>query len=249
MLSRCQVARGASCFSGHPPFASHSIDHPPVHTLLNNPPPTKLSYKWYRAYESDVFADPAGLRAFFESWTLGLYPAALKWVMTAFDAPELIAVARGALCAGERALPRLQLLGYYGGVLAYYWVLATPTVGLLFGTYLYAAVNWFGVHYDEAFSSLQIPDHKGFLRFHVTPAGDLEMFALGLDAAPRSWREDPRWRTPHGGGNRGVPSWRARLPSRWAATTRRGTHTLLDTQPEESVRVVDYLFVPRHGTQ
>ena len=31
---------------------------------------------------------------------------------------------------------------------------------------------------------------------------------------PFSWREDPRWRTPQGGGSKDTPSHRARYPSR-----------------------------------
>jgi len=34
-------------------------------------------------------------------------------------------------------------------MLAYFWLLATPAVGLIFGTYLYLAVCYCGVHYDE----------------------------------------------------------------------------------------------------
>ena len=49
----------------------------------------------------------------------------------------------------------VQALGYYIGMLCYYWVLATPAVGWLFGCYLYICVNWFGVHYDEVRCSLQ----------------------------------------------------------------------------------------------
>lgn len=74
-----------------------------------------------------------------------------------------------------------QAAAYYLGMLAYYWVLATPSVGFLFGAYLYLSVNWFHVHYDEAFSSLQIPHHKGFSRIHVTPQGDLHVFGLAMD--------------------------------------------------------------------
>ena len=48
-------------------------------------------------------------------------------------------------------------------------LLATPTVGFLFGMYLYVCVNLFHVHYDEAFSALQVRNFKGFLRFHITP--------------------------------------------------------------------------------
>ena len=42
------------------------------------------------------------------------------------------------------------------------------------------------------------------------------MFGLALEKVPHSWREDPRWRTPHGGGNRELPAHRAKFPSRCA---------------------------------
>ena len=67
------------------------------------------------------------------------------------------------------------------GSLAYYWVLATPAVGFLFGCYLYIAVNWFHVHYDEAFSALRIPNFKGFSRLHINTDGDLEIYGLAMD--------------------------------------------------------------------
>lgn len=67
------------------------------------------------------------------------------------------------------------------GMLAYYWVLATPAVGFLFGCYLYIAVNWFHVHYDEAFSALRIPNFKGFSRLHINTDGDLEIYGLAMD--------------------------------------------------------------------
>lgn len=72
-------------------------------------------------------------------------------------------------------------MGYYAGMLAYYWVLATPAVGFLFGCYLYVAVNLFHCHYDEAFSALRIPHYKGFSRLHLTPSGDLVIYALAMD--------------------------------------------------------------------
>ena len=75
----------------------------------------------------------------------------------------------------------LQAGAYYMGMLAYYWVLATPAVGFLFGCYLYIAVNWFHVHYDEAFSALRIPNFKGFSRLHINTNGDLEVYGLAMD--------------------------------------------------------------------
>lgn len=77
--------------------------------------------------------------------------------------------------------PALQAGAYYMGMLAYYWVLATPAVGFLFGCYLYIAVNWFHVHYDEAFSALRIPNFKGFSRLHINTDGDLEIYGLAMD--------------------------------------------------------------------
>ena len=75
----------------------------------------------------------------------------------------------------------MQAAAYYMGMLAYYWVLATPAVGFLFGCYLYIAVNWFHVHYDEAFSALRIPNFKGFSRLHINADGDLEVYGLAMD--------------------------------------------------------------------
>ncbi|KAL4423131.1 hypothetical protein ABPG77_004814 [Micractinium sp. CCAP 211/92] len=207
-------------------------------------------YKWYRSYEVLHFPDPMGMRDQLERYSLGLYPATLKWVMAAFDVPEAIAVGRTAMCTGGlAALTRLQAAGFYLGVLAYYWLLATPTVGFLFGCYLYISVNWFHVHYDEAFSSLQVPHFKGFCRFHITRSGDLEMFGLALERVPHAWREDPRWRAPHGGGNRDQPAHRAKFPSRWVPVEER-PHMLRPPRmvppPEAQLKVVDYLLVPRY---
>ena len=32
-----------------------------------------------------------------------------------------------------------KVLAYYAGMMAYYWLLATPVVGLVFGVYLWAS--------------------------------------------------------------------------------------------------------------
>jgi hypothetical protein len=50
-------------------------------------------------------------------------------------------------------------------MLAYYWVLAIPAMGAVFGAYLYASLCFCHVHFDEAFSALRIPDFKGFSRW------------------------------------------------------------------------------------
>jgi len=75
----------------------------------------------------------------------------------------------------------MQAVGYYAGMLSYFWLLATPAVGFLFGCYLYVAVNVFHCHYDEAFSALRIPHYKGFSRIHLKENGDLVIYALAMD--------------------------------------------------------------------
>ncbi|RRT73538.1 hypothetical protein BHM03_00003458 [Ensete ventricosum] len=42
--------------------------------------------------ENEHFPDPTGLRARIEQWTFGLYPACIKYLMSAFDVPEVIEV-------------------------------------------------------------------------------------------------------------------------------------------------------------
>ncbi|KXZ46777.1 hypothetical protein GPECTOR_40g511 [Gonium pectorale] len=177
-------------------------------------------YRWYRAYEEEHFPDPMGLRAFLERCTLGLYPRALQAAMSLYDVPEMIAVARTAMCAAGGSLDpisRLQAVCYYAGMLAYYWLLATPAMGFVFGLYLYISVCWFHVHYDEAFSSLREANCKSFCRLHIGPGGDLRLYTLALDDVPNRWREDPSWRGPNGGGGGpgAAAAHEAHYPSRW----------------------------------
>jgi hypothetical protein len=139
----------------------------------------------------------------------------------------------------------LQVLAYYAGMLAYYWLLATPAMGFVFGLYLYICVNWFHVHYDEAFSALRVASYKAISRMHITPDGDLEIYTLGRDETPTSWREDPRWYGPSGGGNKGVPAHLARFPSRWVEWGRRKRSKGGPPEAGEGWKVVDYLRVPR----
>jgi hypothetical protein len=43
-----------------------------------------------------------------------------------------------------------------------------------------------GAHWNEAFSSLQIADWKGFLRLRVGARG-VRVWAVGVDRVPRGW--------------------------------------------------------------
>ncbi|MFS7972652.1 hypothetical protein Hanom_Chr09g00847341 [Helianthus anomalus] len=133
-----------------------------------------------------------GLKAHIEQWTFGLYPACIKYLLTAFDVPEVMAVTRTNICKnGMASLSRGSAVIYYASVFMYFWVLSTPVVSLVFGSYLYICVNWLHLHFDEAFSSLRIANYKSFTRFHIKEDGNLEVFTLAVDKVPEKWMVDP----------------------------------------------------------
>ncbi|VAH46687.1 unnamed protein product [Triticum turgidum subsp. durum] len=95
---------------------------------------------------------------------------------------KVMAVTRINICKnGMMSLSRSVLIMYYTSVFIYFWIFSTPVVSLIFGSYLYICINWFHIHFDEAFSSLRIANYKSFTRFHIKKDGDLEIFTLAVD--------------------------------------------------------------------
>ncbi|KAL6647234.1 hypothetical protein ACP70R_014671 [Stipagrostis hirtigluma subsp. patula] len=171
-------------------------------------------YEWYRSMESEHFPDPTGLRARLEQWTLGLYPACIKYLMSAFDVPEVMAVTRINICKnGMMSLSRSVLI-----------------------IYLYICINWFHIHFDEAFSSLRIANYKSFTRFHIKKDGDLEIFTLAVDKVPKGWKLDPKWEAEVRGPDQQVSHHR-KHPSKWRSAS--------SPDPVKSVRVVDHFTIER----
>ncbi|XP_076902544.1 uncharacterized protein LOC143557324 [Bidens hawaiensis] len=199
-------------------------------------------YEWYRQVESEHFPDPTGLRSRIEQWTFGLYPACIKYLMSAFDVPEVMAVTRSNICKnGMTSLSRGGATIYYASVFLYFWVFSTPVVSLIFGSYLYICINWLHLHFDEAFSSLRIANYKSFTRFHIKTDGDLEIFTLAVDKVPKEWKLDPGWdnevRQPH------QASHHRKFPSKWRANT-------FHQDPVNTVRIVDHFVIqPTHRLQ
>ncbi|XP_057974243.1 uncharacterized protein LOC131162100 isoform X2 [Malania oleifera] len=202
-------------------------------------------YQWYRSVESEHFPDPTGLRTRIEQWTFGLYPACIKYLMSAFDVPEVMAVTRSSICKkGMESLSRGGAIIYYASVFLYFWVFSTPVVSLVFGIYLYICINWLNLHFDEAFSSLRIANYKAFTRFHINRDGDLEVFTLAVDKVPKEWKLDPDWdeetKQPD------QPSHFRKYPSKWSAATPQ-------QDPLTTVRIVDHFVIqqtnkPDHGS-
>ncbi|KAE8729191.1 Calcineurin-like metallo-phosphoesterase superfamily protein isoform 2 [Hibiscus syriacus] len=192
-------------------------------------------YQWYRSVESEHFPDPTGLRERIEQWTFGLYPACIKYLMSAFDVPEVISVTRSNICKnGIQSLSRGGAIIYYASVFLYFWVFSTPVVSLVFGSYLYICINWLHIHFDEAFSSLRIANYKSFTRFHINPDGDLEVFTLAIDKVPKEWKLDPDWDEEA----KKPPKWShlRKHPSKWSASA-------IQQDPVNTVRIVDQFII------
>ncbi|KAI3522114.1 hypothetical protein L1887_11593 [Cichorium endivia] len=192
-------------------------------------------YEWYRSVESEHFPDPTGLRARLEQWTFGLYPACIKYLMSAFDVPEVMAVTRSNICKnGMGSLSRGGAIIYYASVFLYFWVFSTPVVSLVFGSYLYTCINWLHLHFDEAFSSLRIANYKSFTRFHIKDDGSLEVFTLAVDKVPKEWKVDSEWDNELK--QMQQLNHHRKYPSKWRANA-------FNQDPVNTVRIVDRFVI------
>jgi hypothetical protein len=206
------------------------------HNLLANSGYHTL-YEWYKSVENEHFPDPTGLRARIEQWTFGLYPACIKYLMSAFDVPEVMAVTRTNICKhGMESLSRSGAVIYYASVFLYFWVFSTPVVSMVFGSYLYICINWFHIHFDEAFSSLRIANYKSFTRFHILEDGDIEVFTLAVDKVPKDWKLDKDWDSEPKQSFK--MSYEREFPSKWGASTSQ-------QDPVNTVKIVDRFVIHR----
>ena len=61
--------------------------------------------------------------------------------------------------------------------------------GFVMGIYLLITLNIFGVHHNEAFSSLSLESYKNFLRFKIDEDGTLTVFPIGIERITKNWKE------------------------------------------------------------
>ncbi|KAI7737497.1 hypothetical protein M8C21_020982, partial [Ambrosia artemisiifolia] len=189
-------------------------------------------YEWYQTVENEYIPDPM-VRARIEQWTFGLYPTCIKYLMSAFDVPEVMVVTRTNICKnGMASLSRGSAILYYASVFPYFWVLSTPVASLVFGMYLYICINWLHLHFDEAFSSLRNPDYKSFTRLHIKEDGNLEVFTLAVDKVPKEWNVDSAWNNETE--QQHQFSHQRFHPSKWSAILQ---------DPIETVKIVDSFVI------
>ena len=79
-----------------------------------------------------------------------------------------------------------------GGHTFNYWIFYVWFIlpGFMIGRYFLLSLNAYGEQWNEAFSSLRIPDWKHFIRLHIGKDGALTIFPIGIWRVPRVWRND-----------------------------------------------------------
>jgi hypothetical protein len=97
---------------------------------------------------------------------LGWFSARIWWEHGGFRTPQHMFVSGVIVFAGG-------------------WIVGSEIMGV----YLWASLNLFGRHQNEAFSSLRIADYKSFLRMHIDRDGVLTIYAIGIARIPRVWRQ------------------------------------------------------------
>jgi len=94
----------------------------------------------------------------------------------------------------EALLPsRAHRLLYHITAVLFYWIFSTPLAAFVVALYLFVSVNFLGLHYTEAFSSMRMEDFKNFLRCHIDKNGVLSIYSIGVEKVPRRWQQDTEW--------------------------------------------------------
>jgi hypothetical protein len=182
---------------------------------------------WSGAIANFIFGTGADVFAWFFRLPV------LSSTLYVFDLPGLVATkhykicevlcANGAECMISTDLTKFLLIDrktlvvYLCAVFLYFAIMAVPTAGGVFGTWLAIMLNVFKNQYNEGFSSLRIPHWKNFLKIYIDDGGDLEVFCVGLHRVPLRWKRDPEWSEVGDRDNatKGMPSWRQKKPSKW----------------------------------
>jgi hypothetical protein len=94
-------------------------------------------------------------------------------------------------------LVAITLAGVVGG--AWFALLATGLAGVLgalagslaVGLYLALSLALVDAHPNEAFAAARLTGYRNFLRLHIDDAGDLTVYALGIDRSVSRWKVVP----------------------------------------------------------
>lgn len=126
---------------------------------------------------------------------------------------------------------RTMMVLYYLHLLFFYWVLVTPLVSVVIGSYLFVSATVFDSLYDAAYSAFQIEDFKSFVRFRIDArTRELHGYVVAEKVVPKVWELDPKHLAEMTDSKQqSLPPHLRVTPSRWCSVTRTegcGAHLL-----------------------
>lgn len=94
-----------------------------------------------------------------DPYSFGLFSTLVKVITIAADVPGWASELRMKACVDPIVklsnLTRAEHISFLSATVVYFWMIAVPMVSFIFGMYLVICVNYLGIHWDEAFSSLR----------------------------------------------------------------------------------------------
>ncbi|CBZ26610.1 conserved hypothetical protein [Leishmania mexicana MHOM/GT/2001/U1103] len=120
----------------------------------------------------------------------------LRVLLRCFDPFESLSFLSMTVSGGEVArfsatASRLQILLYYVYVLFFYWVLITPIVSVLIGTFLLFSVTTFDYMYNPTYSAFQMEEYKHFVRFRLDAATrELHAYVVAVQKPSKVYQLD-----------------------------------------------------------
>jgi hypothetical protein len=133
-------------------------------------------------------------------------------------------------------IERTSYLKYMIAISLYFFCVAIPLAGGIFGSWLTVTSNVFKSQSDLSFSALMVEHWKNFLKLHIKANGDLEVFAIGLQRVPTKWIKDDNWSGRRCKKQKDEPSWSWKKPSKW---------TSLNKSKAFRPQIVDYTCVQK----
>jgi hypothetical protein len=112
---------------------------------------------------------------------------------------------------------RIDEVLYYLYFLFFYWILVTPLVSFVIGSYLLCSVTFFDCMYDPTYSAFQIEEFKNFVRFKIdATTRELHAYVVTMRYVPKSWHWDAAHQEELKGDDaRVAPPHLRKHPSRW----------------------------------
>ncbi|KPA75380.1 hypothetical protein ABB37_08658 [Leptomonas pyrrhocoris] len=108
--------------------------------------------------------------------------------MLAYLSEKVSADEMGSFVAGAS---RIDEVLYYLYFLFFYWILVTPLVSFVIGSYLVCSVTFFDCMYDATYSAFQIEEFKNFVRFKIdATTRELHAYVVTMRHVPKAWHWD-----------------------------------------------------------